>query len=133
MATFELEIVTPGKTLYSGTVQHVAALGIDGGFGVLSRHQQMVAALKIGPLRFREDDGVERLAAISGGFAEVLGDRMTVLVETAELAEDIDADRAATARDRARERLNSRRDLEIDTARAEAALERAFNRLRIVD
>ena len=133
MATFELEIVTPGKTLYSGTVEHVGAPGIDGGFGVLSRHQQMVAALEIGSLRFREEGGEERLAAISGGFAEVLGDRMTVLAETAELAEDIDGDRAVTARDRAKERLISRRDPDIDTARAVAALERAFNRLRIVD
>jgi F-type H+-transporting ATPase subunit epsilon len=64
MATFELEIVTPGKTLYSGTVEHVGAPGIDGGFGVLSRHQQMVAALGIGSLRFREEGGEERLAAI---------------------------------------------------------------------
>ena len=130
MATFELEIVTPEKTLYSGTVEHLRAPGIDGGFGVLSGHDPMVSALSIGSLRFREDGGGEKIAAVGGGFAEVLRDRVTVLAETAELADMIDAERAASARDRAKERLKSRRDPEIDDARAQAALDRALNRLR---
>ena len=130
MATFELEIVTPEKTLYSGTVEHLRAPGIDGGFGVLSGHHPMVSALSIGSLRFREDGGGEKIAAGGGGFAEVLRDRVTVLAETAELAGMIDAERAASARDRAKERLKSRRDPEIDDARAQAALDRALNRLR---
>jgi F-type H+-transporting ATPase subunit epsilon len=132
MATFELEIVTPEKSLYKGTVEHVRAPGIDGGFGVLSRHHPMVSALSVGCLRFREEGGAERQAAIGGGFAEVLRDRMTVLAETAELAESIDAERAAASRDRAKQRLESRYDPEIDEAKAEAALNRALNRLRIV-
>lgn len=131
MATFELEIVTPEKTLYSGTVEHVRAPGIDGGFGVLSGHHPMVSALGIGQLRFRQN-GVEKLAAVNGGFAEVLRDRMTVLAETAELAESIDRGRAEAARDRAKERLRSRRSPEVDVERAEAALLRAINRLKLV-
>ena len=131
MATFELEIVTPEKTLYSGTVEHVRAPGVDGGFGVLSRHHPMVSALSVGCLSFREEGGGEKQAAVGGGFAEVLRDRVTVLAETAELAESIDAERAKASRDRARERLKSRRDPGVDDARAEAALNRALNRLRV--
>lgn len=131
MATFELEIVTPEKTLYSGTVEHLRAPGIDGGFGVLSGHHPMVSALSIGTLRIREDGGGEKIAAVGGGFAEVLRDRVTVLAETAELAETIDAERAASARDRAKERLRSRRDPEIDADRAAIALARAINRLKV--
>lgn len=131
MPTFELEIVTPEETLYSGTVEHVQAPGIDGGFGVLTGHHPMVSALGIGALQFREDGGTERLAAVSGGFAEVLRDRMTVLAETAELSDSIDAARAAAARDRAQDRLKSRRNPEIDVDRAQIALLRALNRLRV--
>ena len=131
MATFELEIVTPEKTLYSGTVEHVRAPGIDGGFGVLSGHHPMVSALGVGSLHFREEGGGEELAAVSGGFAEVLRDRMTVLVETAEPAGTIDPARASAARDRAKDRLRSRRDPDVDTARAEASLHRALNRLQV--
>ena len=131
MATFELEIVTPEKTLYAGTVRHVRAPGIDGGFGVLSGHHPMVSALGIGALRFTEDGGGDRLAAVSGGFAEVLRDRVTVLAETAELSDSIDSARATAARDRAKDRLKSRRDPDVDAARAEIALARAINRLKI--
>ena len=131
MPTFELEIVTPEKTLYAGTVEHLRAPGVDGGFGVLSGHHPMVSALGIGALRFREDGGPERLAAVSGGFAEVLRDRVTVLVETAELSDTIDPGRAAEAAERARDRLRSRRDPGVDVDRAAAALARAINRLRI--
>ena len=131
MATFELEIVTPEKTLYSGTVENLRAPGIDGGFGVLSGHHPMVSALGIGALRFKEDGGSERLAAVGGGFAEVLRDRVTVLAETAELADTIDASRATAARDRAKDRLKSRRDAEVDAERAEVSLARAINRLKI--
>lgn len=131
MATFELEIITPEKTLYSGTVEHVRAPGIDGGFGVLPRHHPMVSALGAGCLHYREAGGLEKQAVVSGGFSEVLRDRMTVLVETAELADSIDRERAVNARDRAKARLKTRRDPELDTDRAEAALTRALNRLRI--
>ncbi len=131
MPTFQLEIVTPEKTLYSGTVEHVRAPGIDGGFGVLSGHHPMVSALGIGQLRIREEGGDERMAAVNGGFAEVVSDQLTVLAETAELADSIDRTRAEEARDRARDRLKTRRDPEVDIERAEAALARAINRLRV--
>ena len=129
---FELEIVTPERTLYSGRVEHVRAPGIDGGFGVLTGHHPMVSALGIGELRFREDGGQEKLASVNGGFAEVLRNRVTVLAETAELAGTIDASRAEAARDRSKDRIKSWRDPEVDMERAEAALARAINRLKII-
>lgn len=129
--SFELEIVTPERTLYAGTVSRLRAPGSDGGFGVLTGHHPMVSALRSGLLIFNEDGGSERRASISGGFAEVLQNRVTILAETAELAEDVDLTRAEQSRDRARERLSRPRDLDVDVLRAEAALERALNRLRI--
>ena len=129
---FELEIVTPERTLYTGTISRLRAPGSDGGFGVLTGHRPMVSSLKPGPLMFSEDGGSERKATISGGFAEVLRDGVTILAETAELAEDIDRARAEEARDRANQRLERPIGSDIDVVRAEAALERALNRLRAV-
>ncbi|MBK34603.1 MAG: ATP synthase F1 subunit epsilon [Gemmatimonadetes bacterium] len=129
---FELEIVTPERRLYAGTVDRLRAPGTDGGFGVLTGHHPMVASLKTGSVTFSESGASERNASISGGFAEVLRDRVTILAETAELSEDIDRDRAEQARDRAQQRLSRRVNPDVDVVRAEAALERALNRLRLV-
>ena len=131
MPTFHFEIVTPVKMVYSGAVESLRAPGVDGSFGVLARHLPMVASLGVGFLIIREEGGESLEMATSGGFAEVLRDRVTVLAETAEREEEIDVSRAEAARDRARGRLAKRRDPEIDYARAEAALARALNRLRI--
>ena len=93
-------------------------------------HQPMVTALRTGSLILSEDGGSERRASISGGFAEVLRDRVTILAETAELVDEIDRTRAEAARDRAQQRLQRPVNTDIDVVRAEAALERALNRLR---
>jgi F-type H+-transporting ATPase subunit epsilon len=129
MATFQLDIVTPEKTIYSGDVEQVQAPGVDGGFGVLSRHQPLLSALAIGQVAFTQADGVVHKLAIGGGFANVSRDGMTVLAETAEMAEEIDIERARAARDRARNRLSGRGDIDFD--RAQAALSRAIWRLRV--
>jgi len=129
MATFQLDIVTPEKTIYSGDVEQVQAPGADGGFGVLSGHQPMLAALAIGQVVFTQADGTDQKLAVSGGFANVSREGMTVLAETAEMAEEIDIERARAARDRARGRLSERS--EVDMGRAQAALSRAIWRLRV--
>jgi len=82
-------------------------------------------------LRFSEEDGDRVQMAVSGGFAEVGQERITVLAETAELAEEIDTRRADSSRQRAEERLNRRHEDGVDVARAQAALSRALNRLRV--
>jgi len=131
MATFQLDIVTPEGSAYSGEVSSLRAPGVDGGFGVLSRHHPMMAALDVGQVLFDETGSGVRKMAIGGGFANVARDGVTLLAETAEMAEQIDIERARAARDRARERIVRRRDPEIDLERAQASLMRAFWRLRV--
>ena len=133
MPTFQLEIGTPEKTVYSGEVESLRAPGTEGGFGVLAGHHPMLASLGIGQMVFSEQEQAPKSVAISGGFAEVQRDRVTVLAETAELAQGIDVTRAEAARDRAQERLARKRDQQIDEARASLALARAINRLRLGD
>ena len=131
MPTFQLEIVTPEKTVYSGEVESLRAPGTEGGFGVLAGHHPMLAALDIGRMTFSDREQGSTSVAISGGFAEVRRDRVTVLAETAEFSQEIDVSRAEAARDRARERLEKKREQQTDEARAKLALARAINRLRI--
>ena len=132
MPSFNLEIVTPEKTAYSGQVASLQAPGSEGSFGVLTGHQPMLTSLQIGLMRFVVEGRHESKMAVSGGFAEVGREQVTVLAETAEFAEEIDIDRARAAHERAQERLGRKGDAEIDAVRAEAALLRAMNRLRIV-
>ncbi len=131
MATFQLDIVTPEKTVYSGNVNSLQAPGVDGGFGVLSRHQPMLAALAIGQVAFVETGGHSRKLAMSGGFANVSRDGVIVLAETAELTEEIDVNRARASRDRAQARLARKGDADVDVERARASLMRAMWRLRV--
>ena len=127
-ASFPLRIVTPAKTLYTGDVVSLKAPGTEGSFGVLANHAPMVASLTTGTIDFVED-GDRRNLATSGGFVEVSADGVTVLAETAEFNDDIDVARAQSSRDRARQRLT---DSTNDRVRAEAALQRALNRLKVV-
>jgi len=129
---FDLEVVTPERTIYSGKVESVRAPGSEGGFGVLSRHQPMLSALGVGQVSFVEAGGKKESMAISGGFSEVQRDRMTILAETAEVSGNIDIFRAESARDRAQERLSRRLDPDVDVDRAEVALGRALWRLKVV-
>lgn len=130
MAMFQLDIVTPEKTVYSGEVNSLQAPGVDGGFGVLSHHQPMLAALAIGQVAFLESGGISRRLAISGGFANVSRDGVTVLAETAEMTDEIDVDRARASRDRAQARL-TQDGSDVDKERARASLMRAMWRLRV--
>ena len=132
MPTVQLEIVTPEKTVYSGEIESLRAPGSEGEFGVLARHRAMLAALGVGRIQFKETGEEDRQVATSGGFAEVHGSGVTILAETAEFGEEIDLARAEAARDRARERLSRRRDADVDETRAEIALLRSVNRLRML-
>lgn len=131
MAAFALEIVTPERVVYSGQVTSLQAPGTEGSFGVMAGHMPLLASLDIGVLRFADEGGEGVRMAVSGGFAEVGRERVTVLAETAESAEEIDVQRAESSRQRAEERLANRDDGEVDAARARSALMRALNRLKI--
>ena len=130
MPAFALEVVTPERVAYSGQVASLQAPGSEGSFGVLAGHVPLLTSLQIGRLRFVEEDGNEVQMAISGGFVEVGREQVAVLAETAERVEEIDVARAEAARQRAEERLARAREERVDVARAEAALARAINRLR---
>ena len=131
MPAFALEVVTPERVAYSGQVASLQAPGSEGSFGVLAGHIPLLTSLQIGRLRFVEEGGSEVQMAISGGFVEVGREQVAVLAETAERVEEIDVARAEAARQRAEERLARAREERVDVARAEAALARAINRLRI--
>ena len=96
MAKILLEILTPERVVVSEEVDIVTAPGVVGEFGVLAHHAPMVAAVKIGPLRYKVD-GREQWVAINNGFCEVSQNKITFLVETAEKAEEIDVERALKA------------------------------------
>lgn len=123
-----LELVTPERPLVSEEVDELIAPGYEGEFGVLPEHTQYLAILAVGVLRYRRGDEVRKVA-VGGGFAEVTPDRVVILADVAEKAEEIDVARAKRALERAEEAL---RDLSMDDAsypRMEAALRRAIARM----
>ena len=127
---FKLEIVTPKKIVYSGDVLSVTAPGVVGSFQVLYNHAPLLSAIGVGEIRLRDTEGREMHYATSGGFVDVVNNSVSMLAETAERADEIDIQRAQAAKERAANRIAERReDTNIDRARA--ALLRAVNRLKI--
>lgn len=129
MAALRLEVVTPERTVLTDEVESVIVPGVDGYVGFLKNHAPLVAGVGIGMVKFGPEHGEKRRMAVSGGFVEVADNRVTLLVDAAELAEEIDIGRAQAARERAERRLRLERE-RIDTARAQAAMQRAINRLK---
>ena len=127
-----LEVVTPDKEVVNDLAQIVMAPGSLGEFGVLSGHTPFMTSLNTGAIHYRDQNGKDQYVFVSGGFAEALPDKVTVLAESAEKMEDIDPERAKTAMERAEKRLAEDRAREqVDIARAKAAIERAVVRIRI--
>ena len=126
-----LEVVTPEKIVVSEDAQIVVAPGTLGEFGVLIGHTPFLTTLKTGTIHYKDNNGSERLLFVSGGFAEALPDKVTVLAESAERRRDIDTERAKAALERAQRRLEKEED--VDFIRAKAALERAMYRLKLAD
>ncbi len=131
-ANIHLEVVTPEKIVVSEEAQIVASPGSMGEFGVLSGHTPFLTTLKTGMIRYTDASGKENYVFVSGGFAEALPGKVTVLAESAEISNDIDVKRAKEAFERAEKRLaEDRAQEDIDFARARAALERATVRIRV--
>ncbi len=129
--TFKLEIVTPRKVVFSGEVISFSAPGVMGGFQVLYNHAPMVAAIGIGEVKLQDVTGNEFHYATSGGFVEVFKNRVSLLAETAERSDEIDAPRAEASKGRALQRLQQH-DPTVSQERAKESLRRAANRLRIL-
>lgn len=126
----QLDVVTPKRQVVDEQVDILVAPGTEGEFGVLAGHIPFLSTLNPGELRFTKDGQVEYMV-VTGGFAEVQPDKVTVLAETAELAREINLDRAMKAKERAEERLRQTKSEELDYIRAQAALQRALARLKV--
>jgi len=128
-----LEVVTPETYVVDEEAQIVVAPGSLGEFGVLIGHTPFLTTLKAGEMHYTDASGAQRYVFVSGGFAEALPDKVTVLAESAERRKDIDVDRAKAAMERAQERLAQSKAENIDFNRAKAAMERALYRIRLVE
>jgi len=127
-STIKLELVTPARLLVSEEVDEVIAPGYEGEFGVLPDHTPFLVILSIGVLRYRKSNQEWKIA-VGGGFAEVTSDRVVILADVAEKAEEIDVDRARRAHERAE---NALKDLVMDDAefnKMNSALQRSIARL----
>lgn len=124
-----LEIVTPEKVVYTDDVDMVIAPASEGYVGILPHHAPLLTTLGPGEFRVKKG-GVEQVLAVFGGFMDVRGDRVVVLTDDAEHAEDIDTHSAEEARRRAQEALQAPMSA-ADEARARASLQRALVRLRV--
>ena len=131
MATFKLEIVTPEKMVFSGEVDAVLAWGVEGQLGILPHHAPLMTMLQPGDLVIRKE-GKEEYLTISGGFLEVRPDKVVVLADACERAEEIDETRAEEAKKRAQEALKEAK-APADLATAEAALRRSLARIKAVE
>ena len=132
MAPIRLDIVTAEKSIFSEDVDMVIAPGVQGQLGILPHHAPLMTMLEPGELIIKKGSD-EVYLAVSGGFLEVRPDRVIVLADSAERAEEIDIARAEEARKRAQKRLEERYTPGVDAARAEAALRRSLIRLKIAE
>ncbi|TAK34277.1 MAG: F0F1 ATP synthase subunit epsilon [Chloroflexota bacterium] len=131
MAKLNLDIVTAERVVFSQEVDSVVAPGVEGELGILPRHAPLLTALKLGELRIKTG-GEEIQMAIGGGFLEVMPDKVVVLADSAERADEIDVARAQEAKRRAEQRLQEK-TTDIDLARAESAMARALLRLKVAE
>lgn len=132
MSSFRVSIVTPEKVALQEEVDFLVVPGAEGEIGVLPGHAPLLAQLRAGELRWEKNQQVS-FFAISGGFSEIHPDRVEVFAETAEMAEEIDIERARQAAERARASLQGFFQDPQEVTRAQAALRRALARLRTSD
>jgi len=123
-----LTIVTPQRKIVDRSVDEVVLPGSEGHFGVLPGHAPLLSSLKVGEISYREGNEGGHVA-VAWGFVEVLSDKVSVLADIAERAEDIDVERAKRAKDRAEKRLREGQDVDWDRARV--ALEKSLTRLQV--
>ncbi len=130
MGKIFLEIITPDRVVVSREVDMVVVPGVEGEFGVLEDHVAFLSGVVPGELRYTVN-GKTEYCAVMEGFAEVSNNKVSILVDAAERAEEIDVERAKRALERAKERLEKKEG--VDIARAEAAFRRAMARLKVAE
>ena len=129
---FLLEIVTPYGLVVNSKVEEAYIPGSQGDFGVLPGHAALLTSLRIGELNYKQDKKI-RFLAVNRGFAEVTPGRTTILVDTAEPSEEIDLERAQSAKARAEERLRALASKDPNYQEELEALERAKVRIRVAE
>ena len=129
-AFFHLRVLAADRAFYDGDCESLTVPTSDGELGILAHHSNLVAAVIPGQLRASVPDGSFTEAAVSGGLLKVEGGDVLVLVDSAERPEEIDANRARRAADRAREEMIQKRSIQ-EYRMAQANLARALNRLRV--
>jgi F-type H+-transporting ATPase subunit epsilon len=131
MPTIKLEIVTAERQVFSDDVTAIIAEGTEGQMTVLPKHAPLITMLAPGELIVRKE-GDEQYMVISGGFMEVMPEKVIVLADACERSDEIDLERATAAKQRAEERLKGM-TTELDQSRAEAALRRSIARVRVAE
>jgi F-type H+-transporting ATPase subunit epsilon len=127
----KLEIITAERQVYSDEVNTVVAPGVEGELGILPHHAPLITILKPGEVLVRKD-GQETYLFVSGGFLEVRPDKIIILADACERADEIDVERAEAAKRRAEDGLKARKP-EADIAQTQAALLRALMRLQVAE
>lgn len=130
--TIAIEIITPERVVFSEQAEIIIVPALDGRLGVLPGHAPLVTGIKIGTVKIRKADGEEMLIPTTGGIMEVRPEQVNIVVNTAELPQEIDVERALRSKERAEKRLNLNEG-GLDEIRARASLERAFARLRAAE
>ena len=129
MISYDVEIVTPIKDLNFKEVSYLRCPGLDGSFGVMSKHRDGIFALSIGEIKITQN-GKDNYYSTGGGFAEIVNNSVKILAESLERSNEIDESRASESLKRAQKRKTNQ-DSEMNVARIEASLVRALNRLRV--
>ena len=128
MAEINLEIITPEKIIYKDSVDSITVPGTKGMFQVLKDHAPLMSTIEIGVITINKTDE-NTYFTTAGGTIEVLNNIVLILADSVEVIDDIDIDRAESAKTRAEENLKRKKEKEIDSVRAELALKRAINRI----
>ena len=130
MDTFGLKIIASDKVFYEGRCRNLVIPAPDGEVGLLPHHENMVIAIEVGIARMQVEEGEWSEIAVGTGFAEIVNNRVTLLVDTAERPEDIDVRRAQEQKERAQEQMRQKRSIQ-QYYHPQASLARAMNRLRL--
>lgn len=130
MDTFGLKIIASDRVFYEGRCRKLILPAPDGEMGILANHENMVIAVTVGDARMEAEEGSWVDVAVGAGFAEIVNNRVTVLVDTAERPEEIDVRRAEEAKERAEEQMRQKQSIQ-EYYRTQASLARAMNRLKV--
>lgn len=129
MKNFSLKILASDRVFYEGKCRMVIVPAADGQLGILANHGDLVVALDIGEVRFQKEDETWEKVLIGSGVMQDINNRVTILTEFAERPEEIDAKRAAEAKERAQEQLRQKQSIQ-EYHQSKAALARAIARLK---